>query len=93
MTSWKFIPTEYAWELYRDGKLYFTFGLGNTEYKATDLFEIEDKHDPQELLDLVLELIFEMEEETEDYFSDEEEKWELENVMFETLSNAFGGTR
>lgn len=26
-------------------------------------------------------------------FSDEEEKWELEKVMFKVLSDAFGGTR
>ena len=93
MNKWKFVCTGYEWELYKNEKLYFTFGLGQTEFKGTDLFNIDDPHNPQELLDLVLDLIFEMEEETENYFLDEEERWELENVMFETLSNAFGGTR
>lgn len=94
MTNWKFIPTEYTWELYRNGKLYFTFGLGNTEYKVTDLFEIEDKHDPQEVLDLVLELIYEIEDETEIYFLRDSNGYDnLVDCMFSTLAKAFGGVR
>lgn len=93
INKWKLISTGYEWELYKNGDLYYTFGLGQTEYKGTDLFNIDDPHDPQQLLDLVLELIFEMEEETDIYFSYEEVKWELEEEMFSVLSEAFGGVR
>ena len=93
MNEWKFIPTKYEWKLYRNGTLYFTFGLGQTEFEGVALFKIDNPNNPQEVLDLVLELIFQMEEETGIYFTDEEEKWRLEETMFSVLTDAFDGVR
>ena len=97
MSKWQFIPDEYEWKVYKDGELYCTFGLGQTEFKGTDLFVIIDPHDPQELLDLVLELIFQMEEETGEPFPDTDDgiddKWCLEEEMFCVLAREFGGVR
>lgn len=91
--KWDFIKDKHEWHLYRNGYLYFVFGLGNTEYKADDLFKIEDKHDPQQVLDLVLELIFIMEEETGEYWDEDNGKDELVDCLFSVIAREFGGVR
>lgn len=82
MADWRFFPNRYEWRLYKNGDLYYTWGLGNTEYEADDLFKIDDKGDPQQVLDLVLELIFIMEEETGEYYNEDNGRDELVDCMF-----------
>lgn len=81
--DWRFVPTEHTWELYKNGNLFFTFGLGNDEFTPKTLihfigYEPYDV-DVQAILDTVLGMILEMEMELElpeDWLRTEEEKEE-----------------
>lgn len=93
MNKWDFIKVKHEWHVYRNGDLYFTFGL-DLEDMLGDLFKNEkDKHDPQQVLYLVLELIFIMEEETCEYWTDDDIKYALIDCMFKAVAKEFGGVR